>query len=428
MSDDLALANAAAENALLSCMINLRLATSVAVSMGLQRSDYAWEVNALIHDAIMRVFERGEAVDQTVLLAELSSAGQLTTVGGEAVINQIAASPHSLEMLSSYVNIVRDRAVRRRIMHAFERGTTTLHREPDLKKAIEDVQSNLHRSIDSYMDAAFNGIDAGSLKNVYELARENTEYMPFPFEGANRNVRGRARGTLTIIGGYSSDGKSTVALSSVVTCARAGLKTAFICLEMTQEQITLRLLSFLTGISTQVLEEELDMDQQLQVDQAFAEIAGWDMTLYCDPSMTVQDIRNVQMSEKYDYICIDYLQRFDFTDWSQVPRMAKQLKNIALSTNCAIDLLSQLTPKEIKVGGNPFTRPDNHSLYGGKATAHEADNILFIWATRILGEDGVTWKRTGMGLLICTKFRGNQTEWQVPMRFNGRRVAWEEAA
>ncbi len=59
--------------------------------------------------------------------------------------------------------------------------------------------------------------------------------------------------------------------------------------------------------------------------QAFEEIDSWKLKLYCDPSITPDDIRAIQMRESFDLIEIDYLQRFDFMDYSEIPRMAKKL-------------------------------------------------------------------------------------------------------
>lgn len=201
----------------------------------------------------------------------------------------------------------------------------------------------------------------------------------------------------------------------------------FVLLEMTDDQMTARLLSFMTGIEMGRIErDELSLEDRAKIETAFEEIAGWKLDLYFDPAITVADIRAIQMRNRYDLIVIDYLQRFDFTDFKEIPRIAKQLKNIALTTKCHVDLFSQITPKAAdNRGQNPFPKMDVNMLYGGKATAHEADNVIFLWAHRNQDDEG-GWQRTGTGNLYFEKVRQGRPGLQVPMVFQASSIQWEE--
>lgn len=425
MAQSVELASADTENRLLSCLISSNMGATNALALGLARDDYAWEVNSLIHDAITRIAERGHSIDPTVLSEELAGSNHLDAIGGTAVIDQLAAVPHDPNLITQYVEIVRDRAMRRRVMQGFERSAQVLLSEPDGKKAVERVESVMFRAFDRYMHSAFSGMSGQDLRNAWESSDGEQEYMIPPYEFMVDQIRGFARGTLTIWGGYPGDGKSIVGLRTAIENAAAGKKVGFLSLEMTQHQMSVRMLSYLTGISTDRIEEhDVDENEIEAIEAAWNTIETWNITIYCDPSMTVDDLRALQMRERFDVIVIDYLQRFDFVSWDQVPRMARQLKNIALSTMCAIVLLSQVNPKETKPGANPFTIPDNLSLYGGRATGHEADNIFFIWGEREMDQYG-SWNRNGYGLLLCTKIRQGKDGWKERMVFVPSRVTWE---
>lgn len=425
MGQSVELASAETENRLLSCLITSNMGPTNALALGLARDDFAWEVDALIYDAVVRIAERGHSIDTTVLAEELASSNHLDAIGGTAVIDQLAAVPHDPNLITQYVEIVRDRAMRRRVMAGFEQSAQVLLSEPDGKKAVERVQQTMFRAFDRYMHSAFNGIDAEGLRAAWDVSEGEQEYMLPPYEFMVDEIYGYARGTLTIWGGYPGDGKSIIGLRTFIENAAAGKKVAMLSLEMTQHQMTVRMLSYLTGISTDRIEQkDISDDEVIALESAWDTIETWDIEIYCDPSMTVEDLRAIQMRERYDVIVIDYLQRFDFVTWDQVPRMARQLKNLALSTMCAIVLLSQVNPKETKPGANPFTIPDNLSLYGGRATGHEADNIFFIWGDRDKNEYG-GWDRNGYGLLLCTKVRQGHDEWRRSMVFIPSRVTWE---
>lgn len=228
---------------------------------------------------------------------------------------------------------------------------------------------------------------------------------------------------------YTSDGKSTIALRSVVSACREGLKVGFFLLEMTDDQITARLLSYMTGIEMGRLEkDELSQTDRELIETAFAEVSTWALTIYCDPSIDASDMRSIQMQQKFDLMVVDYLQRMDFKDYKDIPRIAKRLKNIALTTKCHIDLFSQVTPKQLdNRKQNPFPKPDVNMLYGGKATAHEADNVIFLWARRAMDDDGGWNNRTGYGDMIFAKVRQGRPGLEVNMRWDATRIQWEEA-
>lgn len=423
------LAQPRAENALLACLMNERVAPATALSMKLQRKDFAYEANALVFDAILRLVERGSMVDPTVLVAELEHGNALSLIGGEEVVSTIASSPYDLNMLGEYVTIIKDRAIRRDLLAGFEQCSRKVYSVPSTKDLLDECQTTIYRTLDEFTSTAFTGLRGSDLSAVWESRGGQASVIPYSWRTAQAVIGGRARGDLTIWGLYTSDGKSTIALRNVVEACRLGLKVGFFLLEMTEEQMTARLLCYLTGIDMGRLDrDELSLEDRQLIDTAFAEIDKWKLILYCDPSVSVQDIRAIQMKERFDLISIDYLQRFDFKDFNEIPRFAKYLKNLALTTKCSIDLFSQLTPKGMDSRSqNPFSKPDNNSLYGGKATAFEADNVIYLWAHRQMDEDGGWNERTGTGTLVFAKVRQGRPGLEVKMRFNANRIQWEEA-
>lgn len=428
MTPSIELAHPSAENALLAAFINERLAPATAMSLGLVRQDFAYEINALIYDAVVRLVTRGSQVDRALLEAELSSHNTLDAIGGEAVIAQIAASPYEPGSVGSYVSVIRDRSMRRRLQSGFERCTRMLYSQPDGKVLLEETQVEIYRTLDDYMSSAFSGLRGTDLVAAWEARHASGPRIGYSYRTPQAVLGGRARGDLSIWGLYTSDGKSTIALRNVVHACRAGLKVGFALLEMTDEQIMARLYSYLTGIDMGRIErDELSLEDRELMDTAAAEICRWDLYVYCDPSITVSDIRAIQMQERFDLWVIDYLQRFDFTDFKEIPRLAKQLKNVALTTKCHVDLFSQLTPQGLdNRNQNPFSKPNVNSLYGGKATAHEADNIIYLWAHRARDEDG-GWQRTGTGEMYFEKVRQGRPGLNVRMQFNPNTIQWEEA-
>jgi replicative DNA helicase len=101
---------------------------------------------------------------------------------------------------------------------------------------------------------------ASELVELYLNKRDDIDRIVYPFQALNRVSKGRDRGSLTVWGGYSSDGKSIIGMQSALAAAQAGYSVGYFSLEMTEEELLYRLLSMHTGIPKQRIEdEELDI-------------------------------------------------------------------------------------------------------------------------------------------------------------------------
>lgn len=420
------LADPHAEEQLIGVLLAERGAPITAIGMGLTRDDFAWDINATVFGAIQTITDGGGIADLTTTTSYLDSSGYLDVIGGRAYIEKVCSSDYDPLLLSQYVSIIKDRSMRRRINDATSEIVNVLHSEPEGKAVIDRVQKSLWRAVDPYLSTAYTGISSHDLKSIYLAMGGGVDRIPYAYRTLNAVNKGRTRGSLTITGGYTSDGKSTIGQIEAMNAASLGFKTAFFGLEMTDEEMLMRMLTMRTGIPTYKLEKHsLDSDETLVVEQAFDEISKWPLTMYCDPDMSPADIRAIQMRERYDLSVIDYLQRFQFTEFRELVSITKDFKNLALSTKTCIDLLSQCTPKPIAPGDNPFMKPDNNSLYGGKAIAHEGNNVHYIWAERQPDEHG-SWQRTGGGQLYVAKARGGRADWSVAVAWDEDTLTWRE--
>ena len=419
------LADPDAEKMLLGVLLTERSAPIAALSMGLTRDDFNYEINSLVWDFIQLLVEQGRPVDKVTILSEAQSAGMLEVFGGPEYIEGLVKDCDT-SLLGEYVNTVRDRSLRRRINKSVDSIINDLHSEPNGKILIDNTQKHLWRAIDPYIAAAYSGIKASSVRDFIEAQRGSGELIPYAFTTLNKVNKGRKPGTLTVWGGYTSDGKSVIGVTEALHAALQGFRVGFFGLEMTDEEMIARLLNQMSGVPIHDIEDgTIKAGDRIIIDACLDDLDRANLTMYCDPSITPADVCNIQMRERYDLILVDYLQRFDFREFRELVGITKRFKNLALSTKTCVDLLSQLTPKETRPGQNPFTKPDNNSLYGGKAIAHEANNVHYVWADRMLDEDG-GWVKTGDGKIIISKARGGRANWDFNVHFRENTLRWEE--
>lgn len=414
-----------AEEYLIGACLESTTALISVVGSGLKPEDFNGPGNEIMYRTMRDMLDRGESVDPTTLAAKLEAGGKLELIGGQGVINRLTEASYITHHASDYAEIIRDRSIRRSMSDAVEDIMYHVHSEEDIRQLMGTAENLVYRVSDKLRSGGKQGLKAEDLIEIYRKKKKAVERIPYPLLSINHATGGRERGCLTLWGGYSSDGKTVMGMQSALVAAEHGHRVGYFSLEMTEEELLYRLLAMKTGIPKAQLEHGLStLDQQDAVDKALQDIKHLDLVTFHDPEYTPDEIRSIQMKEKFNLIVVDYLQRFYFKDWKEIPAMAKKFKNIALSTKCSVDVLSQLTPAQVGVGDNPFPPPSLNSFYGGKATAHEANNALFIYAHRRL--DAGNWVRTGGGEIIIGKQRGGHGEYSLPVVFDQKSVVWRD--
>lgn len=413
------------EITLAACLESPAVLRSVLES-GLRPEDFLSDPHRYIFSAMRSMSERMAHVNEVTLKAQLEKTGKLEMIGGGPVIERLSHMDVSTAATMEYASIIKDRSLRRRMLDAAERIVEATHREESIADLLDVAERSIFQVSERIAAGISRGITGADLADLYRNRSDEFNGIPFPYFTMNRRQRGRNYGSLNIWMGYSSDGKTVVGLGNALDAAQRGFKTAIYSLEMDEGELLYRLLAMMTSATkSQIENNELTIEQGIEVEEALSELTDLPLTIYADPALTPADIRRIQMRSKDELLVVDYLQRFDYREYADIPRIAKQFKNIALSTGCCVDLLSQVTPPQHGLGQNPFPRPSLSNTFGGKATGHEANNVYCIWAKRE-NDGGGRWVRTGYGELICLKARGGGGEYVVPMKFKPNSVRWIE--
>ena len=411
------------EEGLLSVLLCEEAAIRVAHSLHLTHAHFAYERNVELFNAILSVFNSGKRVTMDNVLQALEADDEMALY-----VRSLEKVYLKAESVTYYTSILKDRAARRRLSEYLTNMSKMVHTEPDIDTVLESAKRGVYRSVDAYISNAFHGMKVGDFaKQDFNLA-ERKNVVPFSFPQVNKINRGRTEGSLTIWGAYTSDGKSSVAITEAIHAAKLGKKVGLVSLEMTDEEVRDKLISQISGVQLSAVDgtQVISIEDSALVDKAYDDLKKYNIILYCDPSIEPSDVESIQRREEFDLIIVDYLQRFEYREYRDIARTAKLFKNLALSTKCCIDLYSQVSPPDTKRGGNPFTKPNNNSLFGGKGASHEANNILYIWAERTQDEHDGWTKKTGAGLLSVSKMRMGKAGYDVPIRFDDKIIKWVE--
>src|SRR5918993_5593622 len=129
-----------AERAVIGAMLVSETAVS-AVGERLTPEDFYSEVHRVIFGAMMRLYARGDPIDQLTLTNELRSVGEFEKVGGRAYVFQIVESVPTAANAARYAEIVRGKALLRDIIDVGSRITEDAFREPeDVNEALDAAE------------------------------------------------------------------------------------------------------------------------------------------------------------------------------------------------------------------------------------------------------------------------------------------------
>ena len=223
--------------------------------------------------------------------------------------------------------------------------------------------------------------------------------IPWGIESLDIATRGKERGTLTVLAGRPSMGKSSLAFQcNEYQALVEHLKVGVFAVEMSGEQMFARRncykidrmwMDVRAGLISKSDEESL----KKYVHEYAEELEGY-MYINDSTSTTSMDIVRTQLKENFDVIMIDHLGLLDDRRWKGerhdqfLGRITRTLHSLAKNTNCVILLLAQLnrrveeradkrpTMSDLRDSGEIEQNADNVGLmYGEWYYDRQADNV-----------------------------------------------------
>jgi replicative DNA helicase len=339
----------AAEEAVISAMLRSREAIWDAVEVLNDPADFWNPKHELIARALVALANRNEPTDVISAVAELERTGDLLKAGGAAYLHSLTSVLTPTSTAGYHAQIIRERAVRRRLYEAGVRitqmGKST---ESDAMTLVESAQSELESVAKNVrVDAHPVG---RTLDAVIDGLEQKPEYLPTGFDSIDRIIGGLAAGNLIIIGARPGEGKSIVGLQMAARLAREGM-VVYCSLEMSEEELQLRLISQFGEVHMKSLRNHaLNDEQRRRV--GFAKHLMKDAPIFVDDASSTLTgirsfIRSVSRKGNLTGVVIDYLQLMEGARPNQsrqefVGDMSRQLKKLAKTLQVPVIAMSQL--------------------------------------------------------------------------------------
>ena len=225
---------------------------------------------------------------------------------------------------------------------------------------------------------------------------------------------GLYRGELAVLSGRPSMGKTAVALHMALQAARAGRNTLYFSIEMSEEEVTERILSMLSGVEAgKIRFKGTNREERALLEKAAAELAGLPLRIVYCGSLAIDEIREL------DIFFIDYLNlihipytrgsRNETTDLA-LGDVVRKVKLMAVELDVPAVLLAQMN-RDSDRRLAPYL-PILSDLRNSGAIEQVADQVIFVYRAEkygILYDKDTKEDLRGVGYLLVAKNRNGAT-------------------
>ncbi|WP_163512612.1 replicative DNA helicase [Fodinicola acaciae] len=422
----------AAEQSVLGGMLLSKDAIADVVEI-LRDSDFYRPAHAIIFEAILDLYGRGEPADPITVSAALTESGELPRVGGVGYLHTLIASVPTAANAGYYARIVAERAVLRRLIEAGTRiaqlgysGTVGSGRDVDdvvdlAQQAVYEVTerrtSEDYTILEELLQPAMDEIEAiGAHGDVMSG-------VPTGFVDLDRLTNGFHAGQLIIVAGRPGLGKSTAGLDWVRSCSvRNHLTSVIFSLEMSKIEIVMRLLSAEARVPLHALRSgQLSEDDWTKLARQMGDISEAPLYIDDSPNMTLMEIRAKarRLKQRHDlrFILVDYLQLMSSpkrveSRQQEVSELSRGLKLMAKELEVPVVAVSQLNrgPEQ-----RTDKRPQLSDLRESGSIEQDADMVILLHRDDYYEKES---PRAGEADFIVAKHRNGPTD-TITVAFQG---------
>ncbi len=427
-SDRMPPSDNSAEQSVLGSMLLSKDAIADVVET-IRGTDFYRPAHETIFDAMIDLYGRGEPVDPVTTSAELSRRGELVRVGGAPYLHTLSASVPIAANASYYAEIVRDKAILRRLVDAGTRIAQMGYAgEGQVDDVVDRAQVEVYNVTDKRTSedyAPLSAIMESALDEIEAISNRDGQMVGVPtgFADLDELTNGLHPGQMVIVAARPAMGKSTLGLDLCRSASiHHNMASVIFSLEMTRNEITMRLLSAEARIPLNHMRNgHMNDEDWAKLARKMGEVSSAPLFIDDSPNMTMMEIRAKarRLKQRHDLrlIVIDYMQLMTSgkkveSRQLEVSEFSRQIKLLAKELEIPVVALSQLNrgPEQ-----RSDKRPMLSDLRESGSLEQDADMVVLLHRDDAYEREST---RPGEADLIVAKHRNGPTR-DITVAFQG---------
>lgn len=399
------------------------------VSDILKPADFYLRSHQIIYQAIMEIAQLNQKIDLVVLQDYLTTRNTLNEAGGIVYLIELQEDIPSIGLIVQHAKIVKDKAILRDLIHSAADiiGTCYDQNIDDIDDVLDSAEKKIFQISNKLAAQTFVQLDILLKKTFQHLAqvktsREGVTGISSGFAGFDKMTSGMQKGDLLILAARPSMGKTAFALNMALNAWHAGHSVGVFSLEMSSEQLVLRMLSAESSIPHQKIKNaSVSSEEWMDLTNTAARLAEAKIFIDDTPSLNIMELRakarKLKAQENIELIVIDYLQLINShvrheNRTQEISAISRALKALAKELGIPILALSQLSRSlETRMDKRPMLS----DLRESGAIEQDGDVIFFIYRDVVYNPDTehpelteiiIGKQRNGPTGSFHTRFRG----------------------
>ena len=364
--------------------------------------DFYQHQYGVMFESMVELFNEGKPVDLVTLQNRLREKDVPPEVSSLDFVRDIITTVPTSANIKSYANIVREKAVLRKLIKVNEEIANTCYVGKD---NLEDILAHTEKSIFDLLQSRTSGefvpirrVALNVLENI-ERASKNKDTVtgiPSGFIDLDYKTSGFQPSDFVLIAARPSMGKTAFVLNVVDHVAvKKGLPCMVFSLEMSKEQLVNRMLSMESNVDSQKLRTGTLTDSDWDaVVEGIGIIGNSKLVIDDTPGISITELRSkcrkMKLEQGLSLVIIDYLQLMSGSGKSgenrqqEISEISRSLKALAREMQAPVIALSQLSRA---CETRQDHRPMLSDLRESGAIEQDADVVMFLYRDDYYNKD-----------------------------------------
>jgi replicative DNA helicase len=383
--------NIEAEQWVLGAMLKEKTSIASAVEV-LKSEDFYRDAHKVLFATMVELYQKDTPVDMVTLAEALTATQKLESVGGISYISEVYGTAISTANVSSYIRIVSEKAMLRKLIRAStEIIEDSYNKQDNVSSVMESAEQKIFNLADKKNTSDFEPMSTVLERGFLEIERlfnnkGELTGVPSGFGDLDAKTSGFQRGDMVLIAARPSMGKTTFVLNLAQHAAlRAGKSIAVFSLEMSKEQLAYKLLCAEANVDMLKLRTgNLDDKDWENIAKASGPLAAAKIYIDDTAGVSVMEMRSkcrrLKLEHGIDMVVIDYLQLMSGSNpenrQQEVSEISRSIKALAKEMSCPVIALSQLSRAPEQRADH---RPMLSDLRESGSIEQDADVVMFLY-------------------------------------------------